>query len=137
MGRHRRTQTETSDFVAMMHRFTIAWGDRVAADPAALVHLEGLMTALVDQTNRGVFEANRGEQHYSQSEMGRFLGVSRQAVAKRIGLGERAYALLQQARGGGAVIRLGAVRAERAALLGAAGVPDRTGSVRELRARAS
>jgi hypothetical protein len=137
MGRHRRTDTETSDYIAMMHRFTIALGDRIAADPAALVHVPGLVAALTEQVNRGIFEANKGEQHYSQNEIGQILGMSRQAAAKRIKLGERAYALLQQARGGGAVVRLGAVRAERAALLDAAGVPDRTGSVRELRARAS
>jgi hypothetical protein len=134
VGKHRRADTETSDFVAMMHRFMIAWGDRVGADPAALVHLPGMMDALVAQTNRGIFEANKGDSRYSQNEIGRFLGITRQGVAKRIGLGERAYAILAEARGGGAVVRLGAVRAERAALMEAAGVADRTGSVRELRA---
>lgn len=140
-GRHRRTDggkraVETSDYVAMLERLLITWGDRVADDPAALVHLRQLQQALTDNTNRGIFQANRGAHRYSQNEMAAFLAVTRQAIQKRIGLGETVYAELETRRGGGALVRIGDVRRARAQLLEQAGVDDRTGSVLELRARA-
>jgi hypothetical protein len=76
--------TETSDYVAMMTRIITAFGDRIAADPAALAHLRDLQDDLTDQVNRGIFEANKGQYHYSQNEMAAVLGISRQAIAKRI-----------------------------------------------------
>jgi hypothetical protein len=138
-GKHRagsspRRVTETSDYVAMMARIITAYGDRIAADPAALAHLRDLQDVLAEQVNRGIFEANKGQNHYSQNEMAAILGVSRQAIAKRIGLGEAIYARTWEARGGGAVVRVADIRARRAQLLAVAGVPDRTGSPRELRA---
>jgi hypothetical protein len=140
-GKHRAKRgpqrtTETSDYVAMMTRIIIAFGDRVAADPAALAHLRDLQEALVDQVNRGVFEANKGQDHYSQNEMAAILGISRQAIAKRIRLGETVYARTWEARGAGAVVRVADIRDRRAELLADAGVTDRTGSVRELRTAA-
>lgn len=136
-GKHRaggqerpRRVTETSDYVAFLTRGLIAWGDRIAADPAALVHLRELQETLVQQTNRGIWEANeRGA--YSQNHMAAILGTSRQAIAKRISLGQLGAAALAQARGAGALVRLGEVRARRQRLLAAAGVPDLTGSERE------
>ena len=141
-GKHRaprRSQriTETSDYVAMLTRIIAAYGDRVAADPVALAHLRDLETALTEQVNRGIFEANKSSAHYSQNEMARILGVSRQAIAKRIGLGEQVYARTWAARGAGALVRIGEVRSRRAELLAAAEVEDRTGSVLELRARSA
>lgn len=134
-GKHRRTRiTETSDYVAFLTRVLAAYGDRIAADPVALAHLRDLEATLTDQVNRGIFEANKSAAHYSQSEIARILGVTRQAVAKRIALGELVYARMQQARGAGALVRIGDVRARRAELLAAAAVEDRTGSVREIRA---
>lgn len=141
-GRHRadggtapKRVVESSDYVAFLTRAMIAWGDRVASDPAALVHLRELEQTLVQQTNRGIWEANeRGG--YSQNEMAAILGTSRQAVAKRINLGQLAAAAVTAARGGGALVRLGEVRARRARLLGQAGVDDRTGSERERQLRA-
>lgn len=130
-GRHRAGRVvETSDYVAFMTRAMVAWGDRIASDPAALVHLRELEQTLAQQTNRGMWEANRREQ-YSQNHMASILGVSRQAVAKRIGLGELAAAAVTAARGGGALVRIGEVRSRRARLLAAANVPDLTGSERE------
>jgi predicted DNA-binding protein YlxM (UPF0122 family) len=135
-GKHRasRRVTETSDYVAMMIRIIAAYGDRIADDPVALAHLRDLEAALVEHTNRGIFEANQGRDHYSQNEIARILGVTRQAVAKRITLGELVYARIQEARGAGALVRIGDVRARRAELLAAAQVEDRTGSALELRA---
>jgi hypothetical protein len=135
-GKHRaRRVKETSDYVAFLTRALIAWGDRIADDPAALVHLRELESTLRDQTNRGVWEANRRGQ-YSQRDIASILGVSHQAVGKRVGLGELVAAAVTAARGGGALIRLGEVRARRARLLAAAGVADVTGSDRERTLRA-
>lgn len=139
-GRHAaaerpRKAVETSDYVAFLTRSLIAWGDRVAADPAALVHLRELESTLRDQTNRGIWEANR-RGRYSERDMGAILGMSHQAVHKRVGLGELVAAAVNAARGGGALIRLGEVRARRARLLEAAGLEDRTGSEKERMLRA-
>jgi hypothetical protein len=132
-----RRRTETSDYVAFLERVIAGYGDRIGEDPAALVHLRELELALANHTNRGIFQANKSAAHYSQNDMAAILGTSRQAIAKRIRAGEDVYALVQQARGGGALIRIGDVRARRAAGLHAAGVADVTGSPRELRAAAS
>lgn len=139
-GKHAATQrpkrlVETSDYVAFMTRSMVAWGDRIADDPAGLVHLRELESTLRDQTNRGIWEANR-RGRYSEREMGRILGVSHQAVHKRVGLGELVAAAVNAARGGGALIRLAEVRQRRARLLQAAGVEDKTGSERERTLRA-
>lgn len=139
-GRHRRPgrrTTETSEYVAMMLRIYGAWAERVAADPAALAHLGELQQAFTDATNTGIFRANRDSQHYSQNELAAILGVSRQAIAKRIGLGELAYAAAQARAGAGPMVRLADIRARRAAGLAAAHVADVTGSQRERGARAS
>jgi hypothetical protein len=139
-GRHRagdrpRRVTETSDYVAFLTRSLIAWGDRIADDPAALVHLRELESTLRDQTNRGIWEANR-RGRYSQRDMAAILGISHQGIGKRASLGELVAAAVTAARGGGALIRLGEVRARRARLLETAGVPDRTGSEKERMLRA-
>lgn len=142
-GRHRaggpqkRPQrvTETSDYVAAMTRMMIAWGDRVAHDPAALVHLRELESTLSQQTSRGIWEANE-RAAYSQNQIAACLGVTRQAIQQRIAKGRLAAAALVAARGGGALVPIGEVRARRARLLAAANVPDLTGSDRERQLRA-
>lgn len=134
-GKHRaRPRTETSDYVAMLTRLLNSWGDRVAADPAALVHLRDLERTLADATNRGMFEANRQQGGYSQNDIAAILGTSRQAIAKRIRLGELVYAAAAAARGAGPVVRLADIRRARAAGLASAGVTDVTGTERERRA---
>src|SRR6185437_15252494 len=109
--------------------------DRIALDPAALVHARELALTLEQQTNRGIWEANRGKA-YSQNYMAAMLGVSRQAIQQRITRGEIAAAAITARRGGGALVRIGEIRARRARLLAAAGVPDLTGSERERHLRA-
>lgn len=139
-GKHRTQRTsarvtETSDYVAMMTRIIHGYGARIANDPAALVHLPDLQRTMVEAVNRGIYEANRSADHYSQNDIARILGVSQQAVSKRIKLGEMAYNAYWRIMAQAApVVRLADVRARRAALLSDAGVEDRTGSVRELRA---
>jgi hypothetical protein len=130
-----RRVTETSDYVAMLTRIIYAYGYRVSEDPAALVHLRQIETALRDAVNLGIYGANKlGARPYSINEMGAILGVSKQAVHKRVQAGEDVFTRLEAARSAGALVRLGDVRQSRAAMLAAAGVDDRTGSVRELAA---
>lgn len=130
-GKHRaRRPVETSDFAAMLLRLAVAWGDRIAEDPAALVHFPEITQALTDQTSRGIWEANERGQ-YSQNHMAAILGTSRQAIQQRIARGRLVAAAVTEARGGGALVRLADIRARRAQLLAEAGVPDITGSERE------
>jgi hypothetical protein len=130
--------TETSDYVAMMKRIIIGYGQRIGEDPVALVHLAELTAAMRDAVNRGMYLANQpganGQRGYSMNDMAKILDVSRQAVQKRVHLGESAHLALQVLKGNGAVVRIADVRAERAAGLQAAELDDRTGSVRELAA---
>lgn len=129
--RRARRVVEASDYVAFLGRAIEAWGDRIAADPAVLVHSAWLAATFRDSENRGIFEANRRQGGYSQREIAAILGVSQPAVQKRARLGEAVYAARQQALGAGPLIRLAEVRRARAAGLSSAGVPDRTGSHRE------
>lgn len=135
-GKHSRIpraqrHVETSDYVAMMLRIITAYGDRVAEDPVALVHLRDLEAALTEQANRGIFEANRNTDGYSQRHIAAMLGVSQPAIVKRVKIGEVIYAKIAEARGGGALVRIKDVRARRAALMAQADVIDTTGSERE------
>lgn len=127
-------RAETSDYVAFLKRAIYGYGRRIGDDPAALVHLRELEETLRDAVNLGVFAANQGRDHYSQNEQARILGVSRQAIAKRVRLGEAVHVRIEAERTAGAVVRIADVRARRAAGLAAAGIQDRTGSPRELRA---
>jgi len=112
----------------MLLRMITAFGDRIAEDPAALVHLREIQTTLTEQVNRGIWQANAQQDGYSQNHMAAMLEVSRQAIAKRVHLGENAYAALAAARGAGPLVRIGDIRARRAQLLAAADVPDSSGS---------
>lgn len=124
--------TETSDYVAFLRRAIHGYGRRIGDDPAALVHLRQIEQDLRDAINLGTYLANRGDGQYSQNEQAAILGVSRQAIAKRIKLGEQVYVAVQARKADGAVVRLADIREERARELAAAGVEDRTGSEREL-----
>lgn len=131
-ARQRRT-VETSEYVAMLMRIIIGYGERVGQDPVALIHLRDIEAITRDAVNAGIYLANRtGARPYSINEMADILGISKQAVHKRVQLGEQVYARLEAARADGAVIRLADMRRTRAAILAAAGLPDRTGSPREL-----
>jgi hypothetical protein len=145
-GRHRlparqgqakrpKRHVETSEYVAGLARFIIGYGERVGQDPAALTHLRDLEALTRDAVNAGIYLANRsGERPYSINEIAAIMGISKQAVHKRVQLGQAVYANLEAARANGAVVRLADMRQARAAILAAAGIPDRTGSPREVTA---
>jgi hypothetical protein len=139
-GRHRlparrRRDVETSEYAAMMTRIILGYGNRIAQDPAALVHLRDLEAAMRDAVNLGIYAANKfGDRPYSINEMAAILGISKQAVHKRVQLGQAVWNALEAAKANGPVVRLDDMRKSRAAMLAAAGIPDRTGSPRELTA---
>jgi hypothetical protein len=139
-GKHReparrRREYESSEFAAYLIRIIQAYGNRIGQDPAALTHLRDIENELRDAVNAGIAAANlRPDQPYSLAEIASIIGVSRQAVHKRVGLGERVLERLAIARGNGAVVRLADMRKTRAARLAAVGIPDRTGSPREVEA---
>ncbi len=143
MGRHtrqaitrrKRKDTETSEYVAMLIRILYGWGQRVADDSAALTHLRDIEAALRDSTNLGIYGANKlNETPYSLSEMAAILGITKQSVHPRSGLGQQVYQQLAEAKARGAVVSLANTRAARAERLAHAGIPDRTGSVKEITA---
>jgi len=137
MGRHamprdaqktaqrRRRITEAPEYVAMLKRTLLALGYRIGDDPAALAHLREIEAALRDSVNLGIYLANKGPARYSIVEQAAILGVTKQAVHKRVRLGEQVYLAIEAARAGGAVVRLADIRAARAAVLAGAGVADR------------
>ncbi len=143
-GRHARTKaiqrprrrvTEASEYAAMMMRIIYGYGSRIGQDPAALAHLRDLEAGMRDAVNVGIYAANKLEDRpYSINEIAAILGVSKQAVHKRVQLGEQVFTRLEAARADGAVVRLADIRAARAAVLGEAGVTDKTGSPREIAA---
>jgi hypothetical protein len=131
----RRRQTETSDYVAMLMRIIYGYGARVGQDPAALVHLRDLEAGMRDAVNIGIYAANKLEDRpYSINEIAALMGISKQAVHKRVQLGGEVFARLEAAKASGALVRLEDLRQARARALGEAGVADRTGSPRELEA---
>jgi hypothetical protein len=88
-----------------------------------------------DAVNVGIYAANKLEDRpYSINEIASIMGISKQAVHKRVQEGEQVFLRLEAAKASGAVVRLADMRAARAAVLGGAGVSDRTGSPRELAA---
>jgi hypothetical protein len=140
-GRHRtavarrRRATESSEYVAMLMRIIYGYGFRVGQDPAALAHFRDLEAGIRDAVNIGIYAANKLEDRpYSINEIASIMGISKQAVHKRVQEGEQVFLRLEAAKASGAVVRLADMRAARAAVLGQAGVTDRTGSPRELTA---
>jgi hypothetical protein len=88
-GLHRkRKRTTTADsYAAMLARMMASYGKRIGDDPAgSLPHLRELETALTDATNHGLYLANKVGGH-SINELADHLGVSKQAVFKRVNAG--------------------------------------------------
>jgi hypothetical protein len=89
MGRHRRKRTtSTADYDRMLIRMIRSYGKRVGQDPeGALVDLRTIETTLADSVNLGLHDALSAGQ--SATRLADILGVSRQAIYKRAGLGEQ------------------------------------------------
>jgi hypothetical protein len=142
-GRHRlpdrkpkpKREYESSEIAAFIIRQLYAYGQRIGDDPAALTHIKDIQNAVTDATSMGIAIANkRPDAPYSNAEIARVLGVSRQYIHKRVKLGEAVLGRLIAARSNGAVVRLADMRKTRADGLAAAGLDDRTGSQREIEA---
>jgi hypothetical protein len=88
MHRKRKRVTGTGDYAAMLHRMLAAYGRRVAEDPAAVEHLAGLERSLATAVNLGLYQA--AEAGRSAQDLAGMMGVSRQAVYKRLAAGEAA-----------------------------------------------
>jgi hypothetical protein len=89
MGRHRRKrETTTADYDAMLIRLIRSYGKRIGQDPdAALIDLRAIESELTDSVNLGLHDALSSGQ--SATKLADMLGVSRQAIYKRAGLGEQ------------------------------------------------
>lgn len=96
-GQHRkRRPTTTDDYAAMLARMLRAYGTRIGQDPqAGLSHLRELEQALADAANLGIYTANKVGGH-SINQLADTLGVSKQAVHKRVGLGEQVARLRER-----------------------------------------
>jgi hypothetical protein len=103
-GRHRtvarrKRVTESSEYAAMLMRMIYGYGVRVGEDPAGLAHLRDLEAAMRDAVNIGIYAANKLEDRpYSINEIAAILGVSKQAVHKRVQLGEQVFNRLEAAK---------------------------------------
>lgn len=88
LHRRRKRTTGADEYAAMLRRMLAAYGKRIGEDPAAsLAHLRELESTLTDSVNLGLFLANKSGGH-SINELADVLGVSKQAIHKRVGLGE-------------------------------------------------
>lgn len=120
-GRRDRV-TEPAELAANLARFFKRLEDHAADDPANLVYIDALSEALRETKLRAVARASRASREggdYSIGEIGRILGVSKQAVHQ---LAAKGKALLEAQRA-----RLGVVslRERRRARLAEAGVAER------------
>jgi hypothetical protein len=87
--RRRKRTTSTEQYAAMLARMLRSYGTRIGAEPAeGLAHLRDLEQAMTDAANLGIYTANRAGGH-SLNELADTLGISKQAVSKRVGLGEQ------------------------------------------------
>jgi hypothetical protein len=86
--RRRKRTTTTDDYSAMLARMLRSYGNRIGQDPeAGLGHLRDLEAELADAVNLGIYTANKVGGH-SINQLADHLGVSKQAVYKRVQLGE-------------------------------------------------
>jgi hypothetical protein len=85
MARRERRYIETEEYVAFIHRILRALGTRVGdADVemlASLASLPGLVEELLGET----VERLRDQHGYAWSDIGRALGITRQAAQQRFG----------------------------------------------------
>ena len=94
-GQHRkrkRKPTSAKDYAAMMRRMIRNYSRRGAENPAAeLVNLRSIEAEVADAIDNALYLANKTGGH-SVNELAEVLGVSKQAVHKRVQAGEAAAA---------------------------------------------
>jgi len=121
--RRARRTVETEEYFAMLGRLLVRLGERIGEDPAALALLPWLQQMQQDAVNLGYAQAR--DAGYGPAYITAVTGTSRQAVQQRITAGRQVRARIEaQAAAGGALVRIGDLRAEREARLAAAGVED-------------
>jgi hypothetical protein len=97
LHRRRKRTTTTDDYSAMLARMLRSYGNRIGQDPeAGLAHLRNLEAELTAAVNVGIYTANRVGGH-SINQLADILGVSKQAVHKRVGIGEQIARQREQA----------------------------------------
>ena len=92
MGEHRRKRrpTSTASYASMLLRMIRAYAPRIGRDPAdGLARLREIESELTNAVNVGLMIANR-EHGHSVNELAATLGISKQAIHKRIRAGEAA-----------------------------------------------
>jgi HTH domain len=90
LHRRRKRATTTGDYAAMLRRMVHAYGKRIGQDPeAGLTHLRELEAELAAAVNVGIFTANKVG-GVSINQLADMLGVSKQAIHKRVEAGARA-----------------------------------------------
>jgi hypothetical protein len=88
--KRKRKPTSTEDYAAMLVRMVRSYGRRIGEDPAAgLVALRDIETEFAAAVNVGLMAANR-EGGHSINDLADMLGVSKQAIHKRVQAGEAA-----------------------------------------------
>lgn len=86
--KRKRKPTTTEDYAAMLVRMIRAYGPRIGQDPAAgLEKLREIEAELTSAVNGGLYLANKTGGH-SVNELAEVLGVSKQAIHKRVQAGE-------------------------------------------------
>jgi hypothetical protein len=90
LHRRRKRATTTGDYAAMLRRMVRAYGKRIGQDPeAGLAHLRELEAELADAVNLGIYSAHH-DGGRSLNDLAAMLGVSKQAIHKRVELGAQA-----------------------------------------------
>lgn len=94
--RKKRPVTDAS-YAAMLIRMSLGYAKRIGANRGALAFLRDIEEANRDAVNLGIYMAHYRDDGESASlaEIGRELGISKQAVAKRVNLGREVADRLQ------------------------------------------
>ena len=88
--KRKRKPTSAGDYAAMMRRMIRNYARRAGEDPMAeLANLRAIEAELHEAVNNGVYVANKTGGH-SVNELAEVLGVSKQAIHKRVQAGEAA-----------------------------------------------
>jgi hypothetical protein len=128
-------KTDNSEYAAMMMRIFFGFSKRIGEDPAALTDLPMLRAGFEDFINLGIFAANKnGSNPYSINEIAKIMGMTKQGVHLRVKQGIQVHARLEAARANGGMFRVADIRRIRADAMAAVGIPDRTGSPKEITA---